>query len=896
MPLIAQPRNGEIRLEVTDSSGAAVQANGSIEGVSTHLRRAFQTDGQGKFIVSGLLLGSYRLRISKDGFATYLAKIEVSSGAPAKHLAKLAIGTASYAVSVVGTTPLAGLDRPLDTIPSPVKVATDRDIQASGALDLPDFLNRRLANVYLNELQGNPMQPDLNYRGYTASPLLGTPQGVSVYMDGVRLNQPFGDVVSWDLIPRVAIAEMAMIAGSDPLFGLNTLGGALSLRTKDGISHPGSSVQVSGGSFGRKLADLEHGGSTTKGLNWFLAGSLFFEDGWRESSPSNVRQFFGKLGSQRERTSVALTLAYANNSLIGNGLQDQRFLDRDYKSVYTKPDRTANRSPLLNLNLRRRLSNAVTFSGNAYFRHIRTRTMNGDINAGSLDQAVYQPNASERNALAAAGYSGFPTAGATAANTPFPFWRCIGNVLLDDEPGEKCNGLINRTGSQQRNYGLAGQLSWFGRIGANRNQATAGAAYDGNSVSFDQSTELGYLLPDRSVKGTGAYADGVTGGDVNGVPFDTRVNLAGRVHSASVYATDTLTVADRFNLTLSGRLNRTSIDNLDRIRPRPGTGSLTGRHEFQRFNPAIGATYRLAGQVSLYAGFTEGNRAPTSIELGCADPATPCKLPNALAGDPPLKQVVTRTFETGVRGTGERGLRWSAGWFRASNKNDIIFVASEQTGFGYFKNFEATRRQGIELDLNAKAGRVTLGGGYTFLQATFESRETVNGGGNSTNTLAQSISRGLDGTIDLNPGSRIPLIPSHMAKAYADFQVTSKFLIDCGVVGVSSSYVRGNANNQHQPDGTYYLGSGKSNGYGVANFGARYKLHRMIEVFAQVNNIFDRRFYSGGQLGSTGFTAAGNFSARPFAPASNGDYPIVHTTFYAPGAPRGGWLGLRASF
>ena len=87
-------------------------------------------------------------------------------------------------------------------MPAPVQTATDRDIEHSGALDLSDFLNRRLNGVHVNEMQGNPFQPDVNYRGYTASPLLGTPQGLSVYMDGVRLNQPFGDVVSWDLIPR----------------------------------------------------------------------------------------------------------------------------------------------------------------------------------------------------------------------------------------------------------------------------------------------------------------------------------------------------------------------------------------------------------------------------------------------------------------------------------------------------------------------------------------------------------------------------------------------------------------------------------------------------------------------------------------------------------------------
>src|SRR5262249_39598594 len=160
-------------------------------------------------------------------------------------------------------------------------------------------------------------------RGYTASPLLGTPQGLSVYMDGVRLNQPFGDVVSWDLIPRIAISEVTLIPGSNPLFGLNTLGGALAVQTKDGRRQPGTAVQISGGSFGRGMFEFEHGGANAKGLNWYLASALFFEDGWRAASPSNVRQFFGKLGWQSAQTVLGLTVAYANNALNGNALQEQ---------------------------------------------------------------------------------------------------------------------------------------------------------------------------------------------------------------------------------------------------------------------------------------------------------------------------------------------------------------------------------------------------------------------------------------------------------------------------------------------------------------------------------------------------------------------------------------------
>ncbi len=892
---LGQKAAGEIRIEVRDPSGAALQASGRLENLASGTDQAFRTDAQGKHTFEGLAYGRYRLQVSAAGFASQSLSLDVQSADPLSREVTLSLSAPAFQVDVVGTTPLPGVGRSLDEIPAPVQAATERDIEQSGALDLSDFLNRRLSGVYLNEVQGNPVQPDLNYRGYTASPLLGTPQGISIYMDGVRLNQPFGDVVSWDLIPRIAIQETTLMPGSNPMFGLNTLGGAISLQTKDGRSQPGTSLQLSGGSFGRKIGELEHGGSTAGGLNWYLASTLLFEDGWRTSSPSNVRQFFGNVGRQGAKTVVGLSVAYANNSLIGNGLQEQRLLARDYSSVYTKPDVTANRAPFFNLRARHSPSGSLSFAGNAYYRYIRTNTLNGDINEDSLDQSVYQPNAAERAALAAAGYRGFPTAGENAANTPFPSWRCIAQSLLRDEPAEKCNGLLNRSNTKQHNYGLSGQVSWFGSPGGKRNQFTAGAAYDRNKVDFAQSTQLGYLNPDRSVTGVPSFADGVTGGDEDGVPFDTRVDLNGKISTGSVYATDTISAGSRLNLVLSGRYNRTTINNYDRILTLAGPGSLTSRNVFDRFNPAAGLTFKAAGSVNVFFGYSEGNRAPTSIELGCADPEQPCKLPNAMAGDPPLQQVVTRTLDAGVRGGLEKNLRWSLSWFRADNRNDILFVASEQTGFGYFKNFGKTLRQGVEVDVNSRIWRVNLGGGYTFLDATFRSPEQVNGTGNSTNEEAEDGIPGVEGVIEIRPGNRMPLIPQHMLKAYADIEVTSRFLVDLGLVAISSSYARGNENNLHEADGVHYLGSGKSPGYAVVNLGARYRAHRNLEFFVQANNLFDRKYYTGAQLGPTGFTSTGNFVARPF-PAVSGEYPLQQVTFLAPGAPRSAWAGLRLRF
>jgi outer membrane cobalamin receptor len=145
---------------------------------------------------------------------------------------------------VVTATPLSGAAIDRAAVPANVQIATAQDIDRSHAVDLTTFMNRMLGSVYVNEMQANPLQPDLNFRGYTASPLLGTPEGMSVYLDGMRLNQPFGDVVSWDLIPRAAISTMELMPGSNPLFGQNTLGGAVSIQTKDGWTNPGLAIQL----------------------------------------------------------------------------------------------------------------------------------------------------------------------------------------------------------------------------------------------------------------------------------------------------------------------------------------------------------------------------------------------------------------------------------------------------------------------------------------------------------------------------------------------------------------------------------------------------------------------------------------------------------------------------
>jgi outer membrane receptor protein involved in Fe transport len=887
--LQAQSPTGEIRLEVKDQSGKVAAASGKLQSLGAGVDRRFQTDARGVYTFQNLPYGRYELQVSRSGFATQSVLIDVQSAAPIWRTITLALATQASRVDVVAATPLVGTELSTDQIAGPVQTATAADVENSGALDLADFLNRRLNGVYLNEMQGNPFQPDVNFRGYTASPLLGTPEGISVYLDGVRQNQPFGDVVSWDLIPKNAISEITLVPGSDPLFGLNTLGGALSVQTKDGVSSPGLDGTVTYGASGRKAVQAAYGGGKAKGFNWFLAANVFHESGWRFDSPSDVRQGFARLGWRTDKTDLAFTTTYAYNTLIGNGPQDYRLLGSNYTSVYSIPDSTADRSPSFNFIARHTFSNTLSFSGNAWYRNIRTEGINANLNTDSFDQPVYQPSASERASLTAAGYSGFPTSGATAANTPFPKWRCIGTVLQQNDPDERCDGIIVYSKQVQNDYGFSGQTTWLTSPGIGRNQFAAGAALDRGSVDYTQNTQYGYLNPNYTITGVPAWQDGSTAN-----PVDSRVNLHGLTPNWSLYFTDTLTIAKTLNVTVSGRFNRFTVNNTDRINPIAGPGSLDGDYAFQRFSPAAGITWSPISTVNAYARYSQGSRAPTAIELGCADPNNPCSLPNALASDPPLQQVVTGTWEAGLRGKPEtsfiHNLSWNAGAFRAENRNDILFVSSVQLGTGYFQNFAKTRREGFDADMGGRIGGVTWGLDYTFLMATYQSTETLDGAANNTSDTALSGDPGLAGNIYIHPGNRIPLIPKQSGKAFADFQATSKLAFDLSEAAVSSSYARGNENNAYKADGIEYLGPGVSPGYAITNFHAHYDLTKRFRLAVQVDNLFNHHYYTAAQLANTGLSAQGTFLARPFPAYTTGpnagSYPLQSATFFTPGAPR----------
>lgn len=894
------PVTGTLHVNVKDPAGRPIiKAHGILYGRGSKSLQ-LETANNGSITVDGLTPGFYKLILTSPGFASLTLQIPITSATPVTQEATLLIGSPSTSVNVIASTPIGSLDIPLTDVPVPVQTVTAQTIQDTNAIDLSDVLKRRMNGIYVNENQNNPFQPDVNYRGYTASPLLGSAAGLSVYLDGVRQNQPFGDVVQWDLIPKIAISSTQLIPGSNPVYGLNTLGGAIVVQTKNGISNSGLSVNAYGGNFGRRSVEGEYGGSSSSGWNWFIAGTLFYEDGWRVQSPSSVKQSFARLGYIHGNTALSLSGGYAINNLVGNGTQDLRALNRTvglnhgYNSVYSVPDATYQHQPFLTLNAIQSLTPNFSLNTNAYIRYTRSNTTNGDINNNSFDQALYTLSAANKAALTNAGIP-FPTTPITPANTPFPYLRCVAQGLQLDEPGENCTGVDTDTVTRQHAYGISAVLGW----NTSHNKLAAGAGWDRGSLTFVQTAQYGYLNNDGiSITRINAFLDGST--KVDGAPQDNRVNLHGTANTPSVFASDTLSLGS-WVFNVGGRYNHVTVDNTDRLPPVAYRGSLTRLNTFQRFNPTAGIIYK-SRSLDAYFDYSESSRAPTSTELGCADPGFPCSLPNALVSDPPLKQVVSRTYEFGLRRFSD-SLRWSAGYFHTNNYDDLLFAASQTTGYGYFRNFGKTRRQGVEASFAIHLNNLDSGAEYTFLQATYQSSEVIASDGNSANSNALNGLQGVadGGLITILPGNHIPQVPQQMMKVYADYHALSKLFLDADFQLIGASYVRGNENNLHQPDGKYYLGQGTTPGYGVVNLGIRYKFNSHYQLFAEINNLFNRRYYTSGQLASTPYDDEGNFSARPFPPyptTPGGDaaYPIRNTTFVSPAAPITVFGGLKVNF
>ncbi|PKM10334.1 MAG: energy transducer TonB [Gammaproteobacteria bacterium HGW-Gammaproteobacteria-3] len=731
-------------------------------------------------------------------------------------------------IEVVGVTPLAGSDVAIDDIPAHVQTVSSEQLQEAQSISLADYLNRFLGSVHVNEAQNNPLQPDIFYRGFVASPLLGLPQGLSVYVNGVRFNEPFGDTVNWDLIPEGAIDSMTLYP-SNPVYGLNSLGGAIAVRTKTGFSAPKHELEVYGGSWGRHSEELTSGWNNGA-WGYFIDLHHFEEDGWRDFSPTNADQAFGTLSWRGDKGSLDLTLGGNDNVLLGNGAAPVQLLDQNRKVVFTHPDRTITRLFFSELEGKYALTDDIVLSGNGYFRQNRVKTFNGD----DSDFAACEDG------------SGFV---------------CDDDEIAVDVNGNDIMAFANVLGatnnSSQTNMRSRGgtlQATFGQDLFKHKNSLTTGVSYDYAEVHFNADTELGTLTDTRGTTRSGVFVD------------ESRVRLNTDTEAVGVFFSDSLDLTEALTATLAGRYNYLHIDLKDQI----GT-ELNGSHSFERFNPSAGLTYRVLDNLTVYGGYSEATRAPSPVELSCADPEAPCKLPNSFVADPPLKQVVAKTFEGGFRGNfnewlGRGDLKWNAGYFHTTNSNDIIFrrdASSNLISQGFFDNVGKTRRFGFESGIALNYPQLFSGiddwhfsTNYTYMNAQFLT------GFDTQNPLNE------DEIARVVKDDQIPGIPKHMFKAAVAVDLWQRLSLGIDGVYNGARFFRGDEANNFAKLGGYWLFNGR----------AEYQITQNFAVFGKVDNIFDTNYNSFGVFAEADQILGDDFDDRRFV---------------SPGAPRAGWVGVR---
>ena len=741
-------------------------------------------------------------------------------------------------VDVFAITPLYGSSVAIDKIPSNVQQVTAEELQQAQTLSLAEYMNQYLGSVHINHAQNNPLQPDVQYRGFVASPLLGLPQGLSVYVNGVRFNEPFGDSVNWDLIPQGAIESMSLASGSNPLFGLNTLGGAISLKTKTGFSSPKHQLEVSGGSWERHSEELTSGWNNGT-WGYFVDLHHFEEQGWRDFSPTEANQVFGTLSWRGERGELDLTLGANDNNMKGNGSVPLQLHQQQRKAIFTYPDQTVTRMFFSELSGLFDLTDDIQLSGNAYFRQNRIKSFNGD-------DSDFEPCEFDESFVCdEEGEIAESIQGNDITTT---------SLYGDADPEEQLGATNNRSQTHMRSAGGTVQSAFNQDLLGHENHFVFGATYDFATVHFRSNTELGLLTDDRGTTGGGIFTE------------EDVVKLNTETETYSFYFSDYLSLTDKLTLNFAGRYNHVSIDMQDRN----GT-SLNGHHNFDRFNPSVGLTYQALENVGVYGSYSESSRVPTPMELSCADEDDPCKLPNSFVADPPLAQVVAKTWEAGVRGNLQdlitRGdVNWNVGFFHTTNHNDIIFNrGGDSISEGFFSNIGQTVRYGIETGLTATVPQLFsdiddwhFATNYTYLNARFQ----------DSFTIQHPLDN--DDASQVTSGDRIPSLPEHLFKASIGVDLWQRWHL-----GVDAQY---NGNQMYRGDEsnvTPALGA-----YWVFNATTEVEINKHVTLFGKLNNIFDRDYKNFGVYGEADEVLGDEFDDG---------------RFISPAEPRAAWIGIRLS-
>jgi len=742
-------------------------------------------------------------------------------------------------VVVYGTTPLAGSGIDVDKVPASISLVDADQIERARSPNITDALQKYVPGLVVNEVTGNPFQPDVQFRGFVASPVAGTPQGLAVYQNGVRINEAFGDTVNWDLIPTAAIGSVTVVT-NNPAFGLNALGGAVNVQMKDGFNYHGAEIDTMGGSFGRIQSSAQWGKQVD---NFAVYGALeaLHDGGFRNFSASDVRRFYGDVGYKNDTSEFHVNMGAADNNFGATVTVPIELLQQYYGATYTSPQTTTNRVGYVNLTGKVEATPAWTIEGTAHVRVFDQKTLDANPTGA-------QPCAADATLLCF-GDGSTPANGLNGAQLANPFDP---NAV----PGE-----IDRTTTHSTTTGVSLQATNSDRLFGHNNHFVVGGSFDSSITGFSASAELGTIGPNFVVSGNGIFL-GQSGNPVSIGPVALRtIN-----QYSGLYALDTFDVTNAFSITGGGRFNAARITLEDQI-----GSALNGNEAFNRFNPIIGGTYKINPGLTAYAGYSEANRAPTPLELGCADPAHPCIVAAFLVSDPPLKQVVSHTVEAGLRGTQDLNIGtfgWKLGAFRTDNADDILAIPSPVLqGFGYFQNVGSTRRQGVEAEATLKSSTVSLYANYALIDARFL---------NALQLASNSPFADANGNVQVLPGNRIPRMPRNLFKAGIDYSVTDAFKIGGDMLLVGSQYFVGDESNQ----------APRLPSYAVFNLHASYQINKTFQVYARADNILDNRYATYGTF----------FNTAAVPNSVNGGAPFTDPRSVSPARPRAIYAGLKATF
>jgi iron complex outermembrane receptor protein len=770
----------------------------------------------------------------------------------------VASSTPELPTVLVEATAIPGAVVDADKVPGNVQSLAAADLARNGSANLTGAMDDRLGSININDNLDDAFQPDILYRGFEASPVLGTPQGLAVYQNGVRINEAFGDTVNWDLFPDIAINHLTLVSSS-PVYGLNALGGGISISMKDGFSYKGADAELSGGSFGDHAAAVQFG-ANSGGFGIYVAGNAVQSTGWREFSEDSLRQLYAVASARNEQASVDLNYTRADNQLDGASASPLQELAVNRSLVFTGPQTNTNRLNFLTLNGALKATDTWSLQTLLYYRQYQQLVENGDTT-----------NYTTCISAAAAGLLCQPD-GVTPLVNP------AGQALPDISQGAMVPiGESDSEAISAFGRGAALQSTDSAQIFGLGNAFTTGATLDYARLSFSSGTAVGVINPQLLVLPSNLIVDtteaeqnaAIAAG--NTAISATPVALQGMNRNLGAYVTDTLDLTPAFSLTASGRYNTATIELHDQL----GT-NLTGLNRYTHFNPAVGATYKLSPTLTAYAGIAENTRTPTASEIECSNPVQPCLLPSNLAGDPPtLRQVIAHTLEVGLRGTvppasaGEGTLSWNLSAFRTSLDDDIYGIATSLST-GFFQNIGATRRQGIEAGLNYQGPAWFSYLNYSFVDARFESPLLLP---SPSNPFQDE-----NGNIQVEPGNRLPGIPPHRIKAGADYAVLSNWSVGATLRFASAQYYFGDESNQNAP-----LPSST-----VLGVRTSFKPAHWFELYAHIDNLLDARYATYGILGDpTGVGAPG----IPVHAVTNG--PGVDNRFQSPAAPFAVFAGIR---